>query len=215
MCLNNRTIGGNVLFLCVTNRGICNENFYERIASLAIQRPDGILLREKDVSEEEYKRIAQTCKEICDPYMVPLIIHTHTSVADSLCIRRVHLTMPNFIQNAKALTPYTISTSVHTVEEAVKAEQLGASFVIAGHIFSTDCKKEVPPRGLLFLKEICNAVTIPVIAIGGISSSKVKEVLNCGAGGYAVMSECMTCQDVGEFVNHFRKDDHLYHNGIL
>ena len=62
-----------------------------------------------------------------------------------------------------------IGTSVHSVEDAIKAEQLGATYMTAGHIFATDCKKGLPPRGLDFLKNVCDAVEIPVYAIGGIN----------------------------------------------
>lgn len=62
-----------------------------------------------------------------------------------------------------------IGTSVHSVEDAIKAEQLGATYMTAGHIFATDCKKGLPPRGLDFLKNVCDAVLIPVYAIGGIN----------------------------------------------
>ena len=84
-------------------------------------------------------------------------------------------------------------TSVHSVEEAVEAEKLGASYISAGHIFSTDCKKGMPPRGLDFLKDVCRSVSIPVYAIGGIRIDKaqLQELLDCGAAGGCVMSGMM------------------------
>jgi thiamine-phosphate pyrophosphorylase len=69
-----------------------------------------------------------------------------------------------------------IAVSVHSKDEAIKACSLGASFLIAGHIFETDCKKGVVPRGLIFLKEIVNTVKIPVFSIGGITLLNVPEV---------------------------------------
>ena len=61
-----------------------------------------------------------------------------------------------------------IGISIHSVEEAKEAEQLGASYLTAGHIYATDCKRGLPPRGLGFLKEVCREVSIPVYGIGGI-----------------------------------------------
>ena len=92
-----------------------------------------------------------------------------------------------------------IGTSVHSVEDAIKAEQLGATYMTAGHIFATDCKKGLPPRGLDFLKNVCDAVQIPVYAIGGINIDSVcsfyvprlNEVLAHGAVGACIMSSMM------------------------
>ena len=78
--------------------------------------------------------------------------------------------------------------SVHTVEEAINAERLGADGLIAGHIFVTDCKKGLAPRGLDFLKEVCDAVSIPVFAIGGIDDSNSDIVRLAGAQGECRMS---------------------------
>lgn len=61
----------------------------------------------------------------------------------------------------------SVSTSIHKPEEAVKAQQLGADFMFAGHVFVTDCKKGLPPRGLDFLRNVVQAVDIPVYGIGG------------------------------------------------
>ena len=80
-----------------------------------------------------------------------------------------------------------------SVEEAKEAQKLGATYLTAGHIYTTDCKKGLPPRGLDFLREICNAVTIPVYAIGGIhaGTGQIREVMECGASGACIMSEMM------------------------
>lgn len=79
-------------------------------------------------------------------------------------------------------------------EEAIEAQKIGATYISAGHIFATDCKKDLPPRGLEFLKEVCNSVTIPVYAIGGIKLSDVQmdEIIKCGAKGGCIMSGMMS-----------------------
>ena len=96
-----------------------------------------------------------------------------------------------------------IGTSVHSVEDAIKAKQLGTTYMTAGHIFATDCKKGLPPRGLDFLKNVCDTVQIPVYAIGGINIAssesddstlnvpRLKEVMECGAAGGCIMSGMM------------------------
>ena len=84
-----------------------------------------------------------------------------------------------------------IGTSIHSVEDAVFAESHGADYITAGHIFTTDCKKGLPGRGVDWLKSICNAVSIPVYAIGGISDANVSLLSNCNIAGYCMMSASM------------------------
>lgn len=78
----------------------------------------------------------------------------------------------------------TVGASVHSPEEAREAQALGADYVTAGHVFATDCKRGLEPRGLEFLRETVNAVSIPVFAIGGISAENVKAVRKAGAAGH-------------------------------
>ncbi|WP_455958797.1 thiamine phosphate synthase, partial [Anaerotignum lactatifermentans] len=77
--------------------------------------------------------------------------------------------------------------------EAEEAEKLGATYITAGHIYATDCKKGLPPRGLTFLEEVCRRVSIPVYAIGGIkiNEKQLREVIDCGAKGGCIMSGMM------------------------
>ena len=84
-----------------------------------------------------------------------------------------------------------IGVSVHSVEEAIFAEKMGAGYVTAGHIFLTDCKKGLAARGLPFLKNVCESVGIPVYAIGGITPDHVDAGLGAGAAGFGVMSGIM------------------------
>ena len=97
-----------------------------------------------------------------------------------------------------------IGASVHSVEEATEAVTLGATYLIAGHIFSTDSKKGVPPRGLSFLKQVCDAVPIPVFAIGGITRNDVNAIKAAGAKGVCIMSEAMTCENPAELAHVFQ-----------
>lgn len=93
------------------------------------------------------------------------------------------------IQKVKQYFPdlYT-GCSVHSVIEAKEKERLGADFLIFGHIFETNSKVGLPPRGLKQLKDLTSSVTIPVIAIGGIKPSNVQSILDMGASGIAVLS---------------------------
>lgn len=81
--------------------------------------------------------------------------------------------------------------SVHSVEDARLAEQCGATYLTAGHVFVTDCKKGLAPRGLDFLHEVCSSVKIPVYAIGGINDKNAASCIREGAAGVCVMSGYM------------------------
>ena len=93
-----------------------------------------------------------------------------------------------------------IGASCHSLEEAKEAQDLGCTYITAGHIFLTDCKKGLPGRGLPFLEEICKAVRIPVYAIGGISSQNIESVRKTGAAGACIMSGFMRCKTVEEIM---------------
>ena len=90
-----------------------------------------------------------------------------------------------------------LGASCHSVNDAVEAETLGCTYIIAGHIFDTDCKKGLPGRGLDFLRDVCKRVKIPVYAIGGINDGNIRDILACGANGGCIMSSIMTANDVG------------------
>lgn len=193
------------MLICLTNRKLCKDDFLNRINEIAKGKPHAIMLREKDLSLEEYECLAIKIKEICDINEVPLIINKNIQVASKLKLPNIHLSISDLRKYKSELHQFTnVGASVHSLLEAKEAEDLGASYLIAGHIFSTDCKKGVPPRGLLFLKEVCDCTSIPVFAIGGITKDKVKDVTNAGAAGMCIMSEAMTCPNPVELSDSFR-----------
>lgn len=183
--------------LCVTNRKLCNEDFFARIEKVALAKPNAIILREKDLPENEYRSLAISAMEICDRYNVRCILHTHAQVAREL-MAPVHLPMP--ILRSIDTSGLIFGASCHLLDEAVEAERKGASYITAGHIFATDCKKGLPGRGIEFLHNICNAVSIPVYAIGGINASNIRQIVETRAKGACVMSGAMS-GDVSTFFN--------------
>ncbi len=171
------------------------NNFSQSIELIAKSEVEAIILREKDLSEEEYFILAKSVKKICDKYGKKLIIHSFIEVAKKLGIKNIQLPFSKFITTGNLHDDFDcIGTSVHTVEDAVLAEKSGADYIIAGHIFATDCKKGLAPRGVKFLKEVCNSVNIPVFAIGGIDDNSVTELYNVeqnNFSGVCVMSALM------------------------
>ena len=171
--------------LCITNRFLCKENFLVRIEKIASAHPAGIVLREKDMTEDAYAELAAAVMELCKKHGVPCILHRFVKAAIKLGSSSLHLPLPvlrSLSAEEKRLFPL-LGTSCHSAEDAIEAEKLGCSYIIAGHIFDTDCKKGLPGRGLDFLQKICESVSIPVYAIGGINSENIKAVRKTGASG--------------------------------
>ena len=186
--------------IAVTNRRLSQRPFLEQIKRVCQLRPEAVILREKDLSETEYAKLAEEVYNITTSYDVRLIIHTYINVARELGINTVHMSLHNmreyrkeFIDNVNKINNIKTGCSIHSVEEAVEARNMGASYITAGHVYATDCKKGLAPRGLDFLKNVCDSVDIPVYAIGGINidDGRRKEVKKYGAAGSCIMSVMM------------------------
>lgn len=184
--------------IAVTNRKLCGRPFLQQIGRVCEKRPAALILREKDLSEGAYRTLAEDVRTICDSAGVKLILHKYRHTALALGIHTIHLplgdlTAMNGEDGADRGFFEEIGCSVHSVQEAHRAQQLGADYLIAGHIYPTDCKKDLPPRGLNFLREVCGAVSIPVYAIGGIhpDAALIRQVMNAGAAGACIMSAAM------------------------
>lgn len=191
--------------LCVTNRSLCKGDFLQRIEEIAANHPKGIILREKDLSEKAYQELAEKVFDLCEKYHVPCILHSFANVAIELGIENIHLPL-HILRELDEETKQkfkTIGASCHSVEEAREAAGLGCTYITAGHIFVTDCKKGLAPRGLEFLQSVCNSVSIPVYGIGGISGENITSVRKAGAAGACVMSGLMGCENVKETMKGF------------
>ena len=178
----------------------------ERTQSIAKAQPKGIILREKDLSERDYKSLAQAVLEICGKYDTPCILHSFADIAAELGVAALHLPL-QMLRELPASTRSSFTTlgaSCHSPEEAREAEALGCTYITAGHIFDTDCKKGTPGRGLDFLKQVCESVTLPVYGIGGINAENAKQIISAGARGVCVMSGIMTCADPQEYLERYR-----------
>lgn len=168
-----------------------------QIGQIARTCPEGIIVREKDLTEYEYEKLADEVLKICIQYHVPCILHTYVNAARRLGVDAVHLPLPLLRSMSKEQKNsfFVLGASVHSVEEALLAQEAGATYLTAGHVFATDCKRGVPPRGLSFLREVCAAVTLPVYALGGIHQENAAACIQAGARGVCLMSACMQRTD--------------------
>lgn len=193
--------------LCVTNSVLCREPFLHRLERLAAAGPSAIILREKTLSEAAYDHLAEQAIQICKKYDTTLVMHSFYQAALKRRHPALHVPLPILRQmSEEQRSSFSIlGASCHSVEEAVLAQTLGCTYVTAGHIFPTACKEGLPGRGLQFLKEVCQAVEIPVFGIGGINGERLESVLGNGAAGACVMNAFMTCQDPEKMISHMEE----------
>ena len=193
----------------ITNRKLCeNENLekqkkifsaYEKKIILKNFEIVALTLREKDLDKNEYLNLVKKIYPICKKYGIDLILHQNydLNLDEKYNIEGIHLSYEIFKSlnkniREKLIKKYKrIGVSIHSLEEAKDVENLGATYVVAGHIFETDCKKGLEPRGLNFIKELSSILTIPIFAIGGINEENSSLVLNSGAFGVCMMSSLM------------------------
>ena len=148
--------------IAVTDAASCPRSLVEQVERIAecAYKPQQLLLRAKELTPEDYAKLAREVLPLCQSYGIELIIHTHWQIALELGIQRVHLPLPKLAQlPVAARRSLVISSSVHSVAEAQRALAEGAQTLVAGHIYSTSCKAGLPPRGLEFLKQIHEVAT--------------------------------------------------------
>ena len=133
--------------------------------------------REKNLSEEEYTDYAKRALRLCSIHQKTCILQHFGKAAIRLHIPRFQCSLP-YLETHSSLLYYmtTLGVSVHTVEEAVKAEQLGATYLMASHVFPTACKPSDPPIGVDTVEAICKAVKIPVYALGGVTPKTISQL---------------------------------------
>ncbi|WP_051530049.1 thiazole tautomerase TenI [Anoxybacillus tepidamans] len=150
---------------------------------------DAIHIREKTKTAKELFELVERFLDSGVP-AEKIIINDRADVAAACGVKGVQLAYHSLSAKAvkKAFPSLVVGCSVHSLQEAIEAEQNGADYCIYGHVFPTECKAKMPPRGIEKLAQITAAVSIPVIAIGGIRLDNVSQVWEAGAHGIAVMS---------------------------
>ncbi|WP_338945935.1 thiamine phosphate synthase [Fusobacterium canifelinum] len=194
----------------ITNRKLCeNENLEKQIEKIfsAYKRKIiledfevvALTLREKDLYKNEYLKLVEKIYPICQKYRIDLILHQNydLNLDEKYNIGGIHLSYDSFkslnknIREGLIKKYKKIGVSIHSIDEAKEVEMLGATYIVAGHIFETDCKKDLEPRGLKFIQELSSTLTIPIFVIGGINQENSNLVINSGAFGVCMMSSLM------------------------
>ncbi|MBP3216028.1 MAG: thiamine phosphate synthase [Clostridium sp.] len=179
--------------IAVTDRKLCAGDFTEQVGKIASLHPAGLILREKDLSDEEYTTMAFCIQEICRRENVPFFVHGRLSSARQIGCRNLHLPLQTLQQlGGKPADIDILSVSCHSREDVMQAEKQGADRIILGTIYETGCKPHLAGKGASFVREICRETPLPVYAIGGIKPSNLREVMDAGAAGGCMMSGFMT-----------------------
>lgn len=184
--------------IAVTDSATCPRPLpeqIERLTKLTELRPQAVILRAKSLNKAAYRTLALQAQQSCEAADIALVLHSDWQLACKLGIQNLHLPLALLRQlPACERAHFTwLSTSVHSVGEAQEAQALGATMLIAGHIYTTQCKAGLAPRGLSFLQAVCSTVSLPVYAIGGIGfdAAQHAELKANGARGACVMSAYM------------------------
>jgi thiamine-phosphate pyrophosphorylase len=191
----------NVLLYAVTDRTWEGNKLVDQVEEAVKSGVTMLQLREKGMGFEDMVEEARHLKTITDRFHIPFIINDSIDVAIAVNADGIHLGQEDEgIREARAKlgNDKIIGISAHTLEEAITAQEEGADYIGVGAVFETTTKKDASGIGLEILKLICEAVTIPVVAIGGISKDNIMRLSGTGVDGVAVISALFAQPDIKE-----------------
>ena len=175
------------------------ESFLEKIETACRSGVTIVQLREKNLTTNQYYQLAKQVKEITDAYQVPLIIDDRLDVCLAVDAAGLHIgddELPVLVAR-KVLGPEKIlGVTAKTVKRALEAEEGGADYLGTGAIFPTTTKENAPITLISTLKTICQRVAIPVVAIGGLTSENIDQLMGTGIAGVAVVRDLMQAEDI-------------------
>ena len=175
------------------------ESFLEKVETACRSGVTIIQLREKNLTTNQYYQLAKQVKEITDAYQVPLIIDDRLDICLAVDAAGLHIgddELPVSVAR-KVLGPEKIlGVTAKTVKRALEAETSGADYLGTGAIFPTTTKENAPITLISTLKTICQTVAIPVVAIGGLTSENIDQLIDTGIAGVAVVRDLMQAEDI-------------------
>lgn len=190
----------DLLLYAVTDRSwLRKKTLYEQVEQALLGGATFIQLREKQLDEAHFMEEAVEIQKLCKQYGVPFLINDNVELAVKMNADGVHVGQEDMEAGEvrRRLGPdKIIGVSAHSVEEALRAEACGADYLGAGAVFNTNSKSDVTRLEHETLKEICDAVKIPVIAIGGISKDNLLELSGTGICGVAVISAIFAQENI-------------------
>jgi len=175
------------------------ESFLKKVETACRSGVTIVQLREKNLTTNQYYQLAKQVKEITDAYQVPLIIDDRLDVCLAVDAAGLHIgddELPVSVARQVLGPEKILGVTAKTVKRALEAEEGGADYLGTGAIFPTTTKENAPITLISTLKTICQRVAIPVVAIGGLTSENIDQLIGTGIAGVAVVRDLMQAEDV-------------------
>lgn len=192
----------SMLLYAVTDRAWLkeNESLKDVVEEVLKNGATFLQIREKDLPEERFESESEELKALCAKYEVPFVVNDSVEIAMECDADGVHVGQSDIKgRDIRAMigVDKILGISAGTVEEAVAAEKAGADYIGVGAVFGTSTKKNARTMSMELLKEICESVSIPVVAIGGIGMKNIDQLAGSGVDGVAVVSAIFAAENPG------------------
>ncbi|CAM1668391.1 thiamine phosphate synthase [Streptococcus mitis] len=175
------------------------ESFLEKVETACRSGVTIVQLREKNLTTNQYYQLAKQVKEITDAYQVPLIIDDRLDICLAVDAAGLHIgddELPVSVARQVLGPEKILGVTAKTIKRALEAETSGADYLGTGAIFPTTTKENAPITLISTLKTICQTVDIPVVAIGGLTSENIDQLMGTGIAGVAVVRDLMQAEDI-------------------
>ena len=175
------------------------KSFLEKVETACRSGVTIVQLREKNLTTNQYYQLAKQVKEITDAYQVPLIIDDRLDVCLAVDAAGLHIgddELPVSVTRQVLGPEKILGVTAKTVKRALEAEEGGANYLGTGAIFPTTTKENAPITLISTLKTICQTVAIPAVAIGGLTSENMEQLIGTGIAGVAVVRDLMQAEDI-------------------
>lgn len=198
-----------VLYAVTDRTWLKAEESLESVVEVLIQAGvTCVQLREKNISDEQFLQEAEALKQVCNRYQIPFIINDRPDLAKKAGADGVHVGLSDMgIEKARELLgdDFIIGGSAHNVREALAAQAAGADYIGCGAVFGSATKTDATTLPMDELTAICDAVEIPVVAIGGIKLGNMPQLAGTGIDGVAVISGLFAAEDKADATKAFRE----------
>jgi len=198
-----------MLLYAVTDRAwVGKQSLYEQVEAALKGGVTCVQLREKELDEEDFLKEAVELSALCKQYGVPFFINDNVDIAIKCHANGIHVGQEDMEAaqvRQRVGNDMMIGVSVHSVEEAVEAVRNGADCLGVGAMFSTSTKTDVDVLPKEVLRDICAAVDIPVVAIGGLNKSNISQLAGTGVDGVALVSAIFAADDIESECRQLRK----------
>lgn len=182
------------------------ETFLKKVEQACQSGVTMVQLREKQLTTNQYYELAKIVKQITDTYQVPLIIDDRLDVCLAVDAAGLHIgddELPVSVARQVLGTEKILGVTAKTVKRALEAEKSGADYLGTGAIFPTTTKENAPITLISTLKDICQAVGIPVVAIGGLTCENIHQLSGTDIAGIAVVRDLMQARDIDKRTQEF------------